>query len=116
MWFDNAVPRWLVAVSYVVHDIAALVMLAGFIVHIYEGTAAAPGTFQAMTNGTVTEEWAWTHHPAWYAEVTGRDPRADYERALQHQGERQRAIEAWEREQDAGDRAAGLQSPKSPRP
>jgi formate dehydrogenase subunit gamma len=54
-------------------------MLAGFIVHIYEGTAAQPGTFQAMTDGTVTKEWAWTHHPAWYAEVTGRDPREDYE-------------------------------------
>ena len=35
--------RLAVGVSYVLHDIAALVMLAGFIVHIYEGTAAAAG-------------------------------------------------------------------------
>jgi formate dehydrogenase subunit gamma len=76
MWFDDAVPRWLVALSYVVHDVAALVMLGGFIIHVYEGTAAQPGTFQAMTDGTVSEEWAWTHHPAWYAD--GRDPRADW--------------------------------------
>lgn len=82
LWFDHIVPRWVVAVSYVIHDLSALVMLAGFIIHIYEGTAAQPGTFQSMTNGTVTKEWAWTHHPAWYAEVTGRDPREDYERAL----------------------------------
>ena len=82
LWFDDVVPRWLVAVSYVVHDIAALVMLAGFIIHIYEGTAAQPGTFRSMVDGTVTREWAWTHHPAWYADVTGRDPREDYEQAL----------------------------------
>jgi formate dehydrogenase subunit gamma len=100
LWFDNVVPRWLVAVSYVVHDIAALLMLAGFIIHVYEGTAAQPGTFRAMTNGTVTREWAWTHHPAWYAEATGRDPREDYERALRRQGERERAVEAWERGRD----------------
>jgi formate dehydrogenase, gamma subunit len=68
MWFDNVVPRWVVAVSYVVHDIAALVMLAGFIIHIYEGTAAAPGTFRSMVDGTVTDEWARTHHPAWFAD------------------------------------------------
>ena len=52
--------------SYVLHDIAALVMLVGFIIHIYEGTAAQPGTFQSMTRGTVEKRWAWTHHPAWY--------------------------------------------------
>lgn len=69
LWFDHVVPRWLVAVSYVLHDLAALVMLAGFIIHIYEGTAAAPGTFQSMVDGTVTPEWAATHHPRWYAEI-----------------------------------------------
>jgi formate dehydrogenase subunit gamma len=89
LWFDDAVPRWSVAVSYVVHDIAALIMLGGFIIHIYEGTAAQPGTFQSMTNGTVSEEWAWTHHPAWYADVTGRNPRQDYENAQDRQAERE---------------------------
>ncbi len=104
LWFDNVFPRWLVAVSYVLHDVAALLMLAGFIVHIYEGTVGQPGTFRAMTNGTVTEEWAWTHHPAWYRDATGRDPREDYERARRRQQERARALEEWEREQDARDR------------
>jgi formate dehydrogenase subunit gamma len=98
MWFDDLTPRWLVAISYVVHDLAALVMLAGFIVHIYEGTAAAPGTFRAMTNGTVTNMWAWTHHPAWYRDVTGRDPSEDLERQRRRQTERAQAIEDWERE------------------
>ena len=73
MWFDNLVGRWIVAVSYVIHDLAALVMLAGFIIHVYEGTAQQPGTFRSMIEGTVTDDWAWTHHPAWYRTVTGRD-------------------------------------------
>jgi formate dehydrogenase subunit gamma len=98
MWFDDLTPRWLVAISYVVHDLAALVMLAGFIVHIYEGSAAAPGTFRAMTNGTVTNMWAWTHHPAWYRDVSGRDPSEDLERERRRQTERAQAIEDWERE------------------
>jgi formate dehydrogenase subunit gamma len=70
LWVDDVVPRWLVAVSYILHDIAALLMLAGFIIHIYEGTAAQPGTFRSMVDGTVTEDWARTHHPAWHADVT----------------------------------------------
>jgi formate dehydrogenase subunit gamma len=85
MWLSHIVPRWSIAVSYVLHDIAALVMLAGFIIHIYEGTAAQPGTFRSMVDGTVTKEWAWTHHPGWYADVTGRDPREDYEEAARKQ-------------------------------
>lgn len=111
MWFDDVFPRWLVAVSYILHDVAGLLMLGGFIVHLYEGTAAQPGTFQSMTNGTVTEEWAWTHHPAWYEEVTGRDPREDYERASRRQGERDRALEAWEHEQDARERQPQAKPP-----
>lgn len=90
MWFDNVFGRWVVAVSYVIHDLAALVMLAGFIIHVYEGTAQQPGTFRSMIDGTVTERWAWTHHPGWYRAVTGRDPRDDYERERQRQEDRPR--------------------------
>ena len=70
LWFDDVVGRWVVAVSYVIHDLAALLMLAGFIIHVYEGTAQQPGTFRSMIDGTVTEDWARTHHPAWYRGVT----------------------------------------------
>ena len=106
MWFDDLVPRWSVAVSYVVHDLASLVMLGGLIIHIYEGTAHQPGTFRSMIDGTVTEKWAWTHHPAWYRAITGRDPREAYERSKRRQVERERVVENWEREQDARERAA----------
>ena len=92
MWFDNTIPRWVVAISYVLHDVAALVMLGGFIIHVYEGTAQQPGTFRSMINGTVTEKWAWTHHPAWYRAVTGRDAREAYEREKRRQTERERSV------------------------
>jgi hypothetical protein len=87
-------------------------MLAGFIIHIYEGTAAQPGTFRSMIDGTVSRAWAWTHHPAWYKEVTGRDPREDYERASSRQRERARAIETWEREQDVNDHSMSAADPE----
>ncbi|MFY9672975.1 MAG: formate dehydrogenase subunit gamma [Terriglobales bacterium] len=63
-----------VAISYVLHDISALIMLGGIFIHIYQSTFGEPGTFQAMVRGAVSEAWAWTFHPAWYKEVTGRDP------------------------------------------
>ena len=111
MWFDDIVPGWSVAVSYVVHDLAALVMLGGLIIHIYEGTAHQPGTFRSMIDGTVTAKWAWTHHPAWYRAVTGRDPREVYEREKRRQAERERAAGNWEREQDARERIADERVP-----
>ena len=98
LWFDDAVGAWIVAVSYVLHDIAALVMLGGFIIHIYEGTAHQTGTFRSMISGTVTEKWAWTHHPAWYRAVTGRDPREAYDREKRQQLDRERALDSWERQ------------------
>jgi formate dehydrogenase subunit gamma len=74
LWFPATFGRIAGSISYVLHDVAALVMLAGFIVHIYESTAAVRGTFHAMTRGTVERRWARTHHPAWYRRVTGEDP------------------------------------------
>ena len=100
MWFDHVIPSWVVAVSYVIHDLAALLILAGFIIHVYEGTSHQPGTLHSMINGTVTRKWAWTHHPAWYRAVTGREPREDYEREKRRQDERARMMERWERDQD----------------
>jgi formate dehydrogenase subunit gamma len=73
LWFPATFGRLTVATSYVLHDIAALVMLAGFIIHLYEATTAQPGTFQSMTRGTVEKRWAWTHHPGWYRSVEGSE-------------------------------------------
>lgn len=73
--------RYTVAVSYVLHDIFALIMLFGIFIHLYLSTFGEPGTFHSMTRGSVTEAWAWTFHPAWYKQVTGRDPRQDHDEA-----------------------------------
>ena len=40
--------RWPVAISYILHDISAVIMLGGIFVHIYLSTIGEPGTFQAM--------------------------------------------------------------------
>ena len=85
MWFPRTFGRLTVDIGYVLHDIAAIVMLVGFIVHLYEGSAAQPGTLQAMTRGTVEQRWAWTYHPAWYRRATDREPRADSERTRARQ-------------------------------
>jgi formate dehydrogenase subunit gamma len=88
MWFPEIFGRTPMWISYFFHDVAGLLMLGGFLVHIYEGTAAMPGTFRSMVRGTVTKAWAWTNHPGWYREVTGRDPKADFEQAKRTQSER----------------------------
>jgi hypothetical protein len=72
-------------------------MLGGIFVHIYLSTVGQPGTLRSMTLGVVTRAWAWTNHPGWYREVTGRDPRADYEEAARHQANLARAMESFER-------------------
>src|SRR5262245_26637183 len=48
MWFPRSFGRTIVAIGYVLHDVAALVMLVGFIFHILVGTATEPGSFQLI--------------------------------------------------------------------
>jgi formate dehydrogenase subunit gamma len=92
MW-DGANTFGGVAISYVLLDISALIMLFGIFIHLYQSTFGQPGTIQAMTRGTVSEAWAWTHAPAWYRQVTGRNPREALEQERQRRIARERAIE-----------------------
>ncbi|HKA17903.1 MAG TPA: formate dehydrogenase subunit gamma [Blastocatellia bacterium] len=98
MWFPEVSGRIGVAISYPLHDIAALIMLAGIFIHIYLSTIGQPGTLRSMTQGVVTRAWAWTHHPAWYGRVTGRNPREDYDAARRRQAERAREMTSLRRE------------------
>jgi formate dehydrogenase subunit gamma len=75
MWFPTAFPRWLMQLAYIVHDFTFICFAVSLVFHIYLGTAAEPGTFGSMTRGTVTRPWARLHHPRWYREVTGEEPR-----------------------------------------
>jgi len=75
MWFPWKFPLWLKEISILIHDLTFIGFLVGVVAHIYLGTAAEPGTFRAMTRGTVSRRWARFHHPGWYREVTGEEKR-----------------------------------------
>lgn len=74
MWFVAAVPADLLAVRAVatlVHAVAALLTVGGFIVHVYMGVAVVPGGLHAVVHGDVSEEWARYHHPLWLWDLRG---------------------------------------------
>jgi formate dehydrogenase subunit gamma len=71
LWFVASVPWELRALRYgavLVHAVAALVTIAGFIVHLYMGLLVVPGGLSAIVHGTVSERWARHHHPLWLAD------------------------------------------------
>jgi formate dehydrogenase subunit gamma len=55
----------------VIHMVAALLVIAAAIGHIYMGTIGVEGAYQAMREGRVDETWAKEHHEYWYNEVKG---------------------------------------------
>jgi len=75
MWFPRAFPRIVLELAFLIHDITFILFAVSLVFHIYLGTAAEPGTFRSMVRGTVTRAWARLHHPRWYREVTGEEPR-----------------------------------------
>jgi len=75
IWQPRLFPRWLLQLSYLIHDFTFICFMVAIVFHIYLGTAAEPGTFGSMTRGTVTRAWARLHHGRWYREVTGDEPR-----------------------------------------
>ena len=73
LWFVASVPwelRFLRYTATLVHAIAALLTIGGFIIHVYMGTAVVPGGLSAIIHGEVSEEWARHHHPLWFAQLT----------------------------------------------
>ena len=81
LWVPQMVPGSLAMVrqaALLIHAVAALVTIGGFIVHVYMGVAVVPGGVRAIVNGDVSEEWARHHHPLWHAELRKAcDSRAD---------------------------------------
>jgi formate dehydrogenase subunit gamma len=70
MWWVADLSAWrtLLYTATLVHVVAALATIGGFIVHVYMGVAVVPAGLSAIVHGEVTEEWAKTHHPLWYRE------------------------------------------------
>jgi formate dehydrogenase subunit gamma len=55
--------------AHMVHSIAAIVMMAAFLGHIYMGTIGMRGAYKAMRHGYVDEAWAQEHHALWYEDI-----------------------------------------------
>jgi|SRR5579864_8766949 len=76
LWFPEYIPfqvGWIRSVMILIHEIAALLTIGGFIVHLYMGLFLVPGSMTAMTQGYVSRAWARTHHRLWYIRATGGD-------------------------------------------
>jgi formate dehydrogenase subunit gamma len=56
-------------VTHMVHAIAAVLMIAMFLGHIYIGTIGMRGAYSAMRDGCVDDEWAAEHHELWYRDI-----------------------------------------------
>jgi formate dehydrogenase subunit gamma len=73
LWFTDYIPwslRWVRWLAVFLHPVAFLVTLAGFIIHVYMGTAVVRGGFSSVIRGEVTEGWARYHHRLWYERVS----------------------------------------------
>lgn len=68
LWGVALIPWQLRGLRYaavLVHSVAALVTIAGFIVHLYMGLAVVPEGLSAIVHGKVSAEWARHHHALW---------------------------------------------------
>jgi len=71
-WFAHFFPIPLRRIAMLVHAVAAFALVMSVIIHVY-AAIWVKGSFRAMTRGTVHEDWAKSHHPLWYKEVTQND-------------------------------------------
>lgn len=92
---DHLVPwiattRGNMQIAHMVHAVAAVLMMAMFLGHIYMGTIGMKGAFRAMRTGYVTEGWAHEHHELWADDIRAgkipaqRTPPPAGEPAAQH--------------------------------
>ena len=71
---DKLVPgliyeRSTMQIAHMAHAVAAVLMVAMFLGHIYIGTLGMEGAYKAMKAGYVDEAWAREHHQEWYDDV-----------------------------------------------
>jgi len=72
LWFTDSLPwnlRWVRYLAILVHVTGFLATVAGFIVHVYMGTAVVTGGFSSVVRGEVSRTWAQTHHRLWLEKV-----------------------------------------------
>ncbi|MEP7139477.1 MAG: formate dehydrogenase subunit gamma, partial [Caldimonas sp.] len=56
-------------IAHMVHGVAAALIIAAFLGHIYLGTIGMRGAYSAMKTGYVDEGWAAEHHRYWYEDI-----------------------------------------------
>ena len=56
-------------VAHMIHAVAAVLMMAMFLGHIYIGAVGMKGAYSAMRTGRVDEAWAKEHHEWWYDDI-----------------------------------------------
>ncbi len=56
-------------ISNLIHMFSALILICGFVFHIYIGLFGMEGALEGMVTGDVDETWAKEHHDLWYEEV-----------------------------------------------
>lgn len=56
-------------VAHMVHSVAAVLMIAVFLLHIYLGTIGLRGSYRAMRDGYVDDAWAHEHHAYWHEDI-----------------------------------------------
>ena len=61
--------REIMQYGQIIHLVAALILIAVAIGHIYIGTLGTEGALEGMTTGRVDVEWAKQHHDLWYEEL-----------------------------------------------
>jgi len=75
MWqayFSFLFPAVVIRLASVVHAIAATIMIALIIFHIYAAIWTRE-SIDAMLYGQVRRAWAKQHHPAWFRQMMGDD-------------------------------------------
>jgi formate dehydrogenase subunit gamma len=80
LWIPEYIPRqtaWVRGVMVLVHEIAALATIGGFLIHVYMGIFLVPGSMSAITTGYVSRAWARAHHRLWFMRVSGGAPREE---------------------------------------
>jgi formate dehydrogenase subunit gamma len=71
LWFPWMAGAGVRQAARIIHNLAYLVMLAGFMIHVYMSTVMFPGTVSGMTSGKVSRRWASWHHPRWLRQKDG---------------------------------------------
>jgi len=76
-FFKDTLPPAVFQWSVFVHDVAFIVVFLMFLIHIYLGVIHPlmrqhGGSFSSMVDGTVTADYAKSHHGKWYERISKR--------------------------------------------